>query len=116
MVGTQVMTQSDLTVVLNKKASIAVSAAPMQAGPVQRVIDGDNVKNEGTFFANVLPYQITYRALLPKASQCQTLIVPVCVSASYVAYSSLSDEVTRMSLGQAAGTAAALAATKSRTI
>jgi hypothetical protein len=46
---------------------------------------------------------------VPKESQCANLFVPVCLSASHIAYGSIRMEPVFMILGQSAATAAALA-------
>lgn len=55
------------------------------------------------------PYPVSYRSLLPQRSEVSNLLNPVTMSATSLAYSSLRMEPTFMVLGQAAGTAAALA-------
>ena len=52
---------------------------------------------------------MSYRAIVPKKEECVNLLVPVCLSASHVAYGSIRMEPVFMILGQSAGTAAALA-------
>jgi hypothetical protein len=46
---------------------------------------------------------------VPKASECTNLFVPVCLSASHIAYGSIRMEPVFMVLGQSAATAASMA-------
>ncbi len=62
----------------------------------------------GELYNAVPPYQIPYDALVP--NECRNLLVPVAMSSSHVGFCALRLEPIWMSLGQAAGHAAALAA------
>src|SRR5699024_2574063 len=55
------------------------------------------------------PYQIPYGAIIPKENEITNILVPLCMSASHVAYSSIRMEATYMVMGEAAGIAASLA-------
>jgi len=68
------------------------------------------VFNEGYLSVPVQPYPIPYRSLTPTRDDATDLLVPVALSASHVAYSSVRMEPTWMMLGEAAGAAAAQAA------
>ncbi len=68
------------------------------------------VRNEGGFGHGLpKPYPVSYRSIVPKKQECENLLVPVCLSASHVAYGSIRMEPVFMMLGQSAGTAAAIA-------
>ncbi len=64
-------------------------------------------KHTGEFYQQTPPMQIPYGVIVPRHTE--NLLVPVAVSSSHVGYSALRYEPIRMSLGQAAGFAAAQA-------
>jgi hypothetical protein len=57
----------------------------------------------------VRAFPISFRALLPRRTEAENLLVPVCLSATHAAYGSVRMEPVFFMLGQAAGTAAVLA-------
>jgi len=74
------------------------------------------VFNEGYLSVGVAPYQIPYRCIVPRYDDCRNLLVPVCLSASQVAFASVRMEVQYEMLGQAAGVAAAHAIATGRSV
>lgn len=119
MRGEYLMKQSDLQEDRIKYDSIGMGGYNMDMMHVQRIPilhsqfpDRSQyvAMNEGYMTIPVEPYQIAYRALLPQYSQCTNLIVPVCMSATKIAYASLRIEAQYMIMGHAAGTAASMAA------
>lgn len=114
MVGEYVMKQKDIQAELTKEDVIGMGSYNSDSHNVQRVVtpDGKAVENEGDMQVPVKPYQIPYRILLPKRREATNLLVPVCFSASHVAYSTLRMEPQYMIIGQAAGVAASMAIDK----
>ncbi len=117
MKGEYVLSQKDIMDAPKKDDPIVVSSFPIDSHDCQRVATKDGVINEGTILPARMagrkhgyPYHIPYRAITPKAGECDNLLVPVAVSSTHVAYSSIRVEPTWMILGQSAGVAAALAA------
>lgn len=110
MIGMYVMKQSDLQTNRTKPDSIAMGSYNSDSHNIQRVAMPDgSVRNEGDVQVPVKPYEIAFGTILPKKDQSDNLLVPVCLSASHVAYSSVRMEPQYMMLGQAAGDTAALA-------
>ncbi len=110
MVGEYVMVQKDLQTDLRKADAIGMGSYNSDSHNIQRLATGDGaVENEGDMQVAVTPYQIPYRVMLPRRGDAANLLVPVCFSASHVAYSSLRMEPQYMILGHAAGIAAAMA-------
>jgi len=110
MIGSYVMTQRDIQTDIKKDDVIGMGSYNSDSHNVQRYVTEDrSVQNEGNMEVPVRPYQIPYRVLLPKRTEVTNLLVPVCLSASHVAYSTLRMEPVYMIIGQAAGVAAAMA-------
>jgi hypothetical protein len=110
MVGGFVMTQKDIQTALTKPDVIGMGSYNSDSHNVQRFMQPDGtVQNEGNMEVQVSPYQIPYRLILPKGNEATNLLVPVCFSASHVAYSTLRMEPQYMIIGQAAGVAAKMA-------
>jgi hypothetical protein len=110
MVGEFVMTQRDLQTDLTKPDPIGMGSYNSDSHNIQRIVAPDGfVRNEGDMQVPVTPYQIPYRVMLPKRAEAANLLVPVCFSASHVAYSSLRMEPQYMIMGHAAGVAAKMA-------
>ena len=110
MVGGYVAVQKDLQTELTKPDPIGMGSYNSDSHNIQRVLDKDGfARNEGDMQVAVTPYQIPFRVMLPKRNQVSNLLVPVCFSASHVAYSSMRMEPQYMIIGQAAGVAAGMA-------
>lgn len=110
MVGDFVMTQKDLQTELTKPDPIGMGSYNSDSHNLQRIVNAEgNVENEGDMQVPVKPYQIPYRVMVPKRAEATNVLVPVCFSASHVAYSSVRMEPQYMIIGQAAGVAAAMA-------
>jgi len=133
MLGETVVTQRDLIGQNTRPDSIGMCGYNIDIREVQWVsvrtfdfsqrqkyrqdpLAADRVFTEGYLTQPVQPWQIPYRALLPKAAECENLLVPVCTSMSTIAYGSFRMEPGYMIAGHAAGTAAALAALQGITV
>ena len=108
MIGDCVMVQKDLQTDIFKDDGVAMGSFLIDCHIVQRILAEDGtMRDEGSFQDTpALPYQIPYRSLTPKRAECENLLVPVCLSASHIAYCSLRMEPVYMALGQACGLAA----------
>ncbi|MDR1789439.1 MAG: FAD-dependent oxidoreductase [Opitutaceae bacterium] len=111
MVSDLVMTQHHCQSAETAPASIGMAAYQMDSHHTQRHLDqSGHVRNEGDVqVRGGPPYPIGYHAIIPRASECENLAVPVCVSASHIAFGSIRMEPVFMVFGQSAATAAAIA-------
>lgn len=107
MVGAYVLREHDLTQDRWKADGVATGSYGIDCHVVQHLRENGKLVPEHTRHTAVNNYDIPYRSLLPP--DVENLLVPVCVSATHVAYCSLRMEPVYMMLGQAAGTAAGMA-------
>jgi FAD dependent oxidoreductase len=117
MIGDYVMTQADCQGRTIVSDGIAMAAYTMDSHNCERLVVNGMVKNEGNVeIGGFGPYPVSYRALIPKASECKNLYVPVCLSASHIAYGSIRMEPVFMVLGQSAAAAACMAIDANETV
>ena len=114
MIGAYVMTQKDILEDNSKPDSIGLGSFVLDSHWVRRFEEQDGfVKVEGNLDESIdlskHPYEIPYRAIVPKPQEAENLLVPVCLSASHVAMCTIRMEPVYMILGEAAGQAALLA-------
>ncbi len=107
MVGSYVLRESDLTQNRHKPDGVCAGSYGVDCHVVQRLMINGKLVADRTPHISVEPYDIPYACLTPR--EPGNLLVPVCLSATHVAYCSLRMEPTYMMLGHAAGTAAHLA-------
>jgi len=112
MLGEYVLTQQDVGAIRSKPDVIGLASYRLDAHLVSRWVDGAGVlRAEGGFLLGMTSrWAIPYRSLTPRRAQATNLLVPAASSASHVAHASLRMEPQFMIMGQAAGTAAAMAA------
>jgi hypothetical protein len=108
MLSDYVMTEQDCRGSRLVADPVGMGSYNMDSHNAQRYVAADgHVRNEGDVEVSPGgPYVISYRAIRPKPGQCPNLLVPVCLSASHIAYGSIRMEPVFMILGQSAATAA----------
>lgn len=89
--------------------AIGLGAYNMDSHNCRRIVRDGHVENEGDVQIGVKPYPISYRSIVPKQAECENLFVPVCLSATHVAYGSIRMEPVFMIMGQSSATAACMA-------
>ena len=111
MIGSYVMTEKDLLKKRPTPDSVGMGSYGIDSHNIQRYITPEGfVQNEGDIGTPTKgPYEVAYGALVPKKGQADNLLVPVCCSASHIAYGSIRMEPVFMILGQSAATAACMA-------
>jgi hypothetical protein len=110
MVGEFVMSEHNCRGEVKAQDAVGLAAYTMDSHNCRRIVRDGRAENEGDVqVGGFPPYPIAYGSLLPKLAECENLVVPVCLSATHIAYGSIRMEPVFMILGQSAATAAVLA-------
>ena len=115
MISDYVVTQKDMEGRTNPADSVGLASYGVDEWPYATVALDGKVALMGGYYsmlyledANRGIYRIPYRSIVPKKAECANLLVPVCVSASHIAMTSIRMEPVWMILGESAGVAAAM--------
>jgi len=107
MIGDAVMTEHEILGTKKVQQSVGMGSYTLDSHNTQRYVKQDGyVQNEGDIGVKTSPYKISYGSIVPKKEECENLLVPICVSASHIAFGSIRMEPVFMILGQSAATAA----------
>ncbi|MDR1789311.1 MAG: FAD-dependent oxidoreductase [Opitutaceae bacterium] len=110
MVSDYVMTEHDCRWHRTAPDSVGLASYGMDSHNCRRFVRDGRVLNEGNVQVGCAgAYPVSYRSIVPKKSECENLLVPVCLAASHIAYGSIRMEPVFMILGESSGIAADLA-------
>ncbi len=118
MISDYVVTEHDAKGGPRAEDGVALASYPLDSHGVTLYVDEKGVlhRERGFFVGGFSAFPISYRALRPRAGECDNLLVLSCLSASHAAYGSVRMEPVFMMLGHAAGAAASLAIDRSATV
>lgn len=107
--GDTTLTEADVRRQRTCDDPIALGAYAMDSHNCRRIIRDGVVKNEGDVQVQLDGrYAVSYRSIVPRRGECQNLLVPVCCSASHIAFGSIRMEPAFMCLAESAALAAVL--------
>lgn len=111
LVGHEVVTENHCMSRVVAANPVGMGAYAMDSHNTQRYVDEHgHVRNEGDVQVKVPgPYGVPYGALVPQQKHATNLLVPVCVSATHIAFGSVRMEPVFMLLAQSAAIAAGMA-------
>ncbi len=118
MISDYVITEHDAKGGPRAEDGVALASYPLDSHGVTLYADESGVlhRERGFFVGGFSAFPISYRALRPRAGECDNLLVLSCLSASHAAYGSVRMEPVFMMLGHAAGAAASIAIERNVTV
>ena len=109
MLGDFVMTERVCRQLETPADAVGLGAYNMDSHNCRRIVRDGFAHNEGDVQTGVKPYPISYRSITPRQGDCENLFVPVCLSATHIAYGSIRMEPVFMILAESSATAASMA-------
>lgn len=110
MIGRHVVTQADCEHKTEAADAVGMGAYNMDSHNCQRLVKDSAAINEGDVQVGPKgPYPVGYQSITPKEEECENLIVPVCLSATHIAYGSIRMEPVFMAIGESSAYAACMA-------
>ena len=110
MVGEYVVTENDAMGNRTVEDPVTYASYLLDCHWIARFDAGDKIGVEGVYYSKMPgPMAISYRAIVPRRTECTNVLVPVCLSASHVAYGTIRMEPVYMILAQASALAAGVA-------
>ncbi|MCH8526463.1 MAG: FAD-dependent oxidoreductase [Kiritimatiellae bacterium] len=110
MVGDYVLNEHDTQHHRFAEDPVGMGSYQMDSHNCQRIIRDGQVLNEGDVQLKPAgPYPVSYRSIVPKRGECENLAVPVCISASHIAFGSVRMEPVFMVLAESASLAISIA-------
>jgi hypothetical protein len=111
-----VVTQKDMEGRTDVDDAVGLASYGVDEWPYAMVVVDGKIALSGGYYSMLYLeeahrgiYKIPYRAIVPHERECENLLVPVCLSASHIAMTSIRMEPVWMILGESAGVAAAMA-------
>jgi FAD dependent oxidoreductase len=119
MQSSYIVTQKDLEGAANPEDSVGLGSYGVDDWSYATIAHEGGIALSGGEFSILKAkpqhhgvHKIPYRAITPKQSECENLLVPVCCSASHIAMTCIRMEPVWITLGLSAGIAAAHALTE----
>ena len=110
MISDYTLTENNCRGILVADDSVGLGAYGIDSHNVRRFVQNGAVRNEGDVqVGGFPPYPISFRSIIPRRGEIENLVIPVCLSASHIAYGSVRMEPVFMILGQSAAIAADIA-------
>lgn len=114
MVSDTVLNENDTQHRRIAEDPVGMGSYNMDSHNCQRFVRDGKVMNEGDVqLPPAGPYGVSYRSIVPSRDECGNLTVPVCLSASHIAFGSVRMEPVFMVLAESAALATKLALDRS---